>query len=99
MAMPIGTDVFAANTGTVTVGYDAGGFGYFVVITGNSGIVTKYAHLDSVLVSNGDIITMGDIIAKSGNSGGSTGAHLHFEIIRDGIYFNPLFFAEAGVFN
>jgi murein DD-endopeptidase MepM/ murein hydrolase activator NlpD len=99
IALPIGTDIFAANDGIVSIGWDANGFGHYVVVTGSSGLVTKYAHLDSVLAANGQTVRMGELIAKSGNSGGSTGPHLHFEVLQDGSYVSPLFYADAGVFS
>jgi murein DD-endopeptidase MepM/ murein hydrolase activator NlpD len=95
IGVPTGTDILAAHDGVISVGYDAGGYGHYVTLTGADGLVTKYAHLESVPVSDGQVVTTGDIIAFSGNSGGSTGPHLHFEVIKEGQYLNPLFFAES----
>jgi murein DD-endopeptidase MepM/ murein hydrolase activator NlpD len=93
ISVPIGTDVLAAHNGRVSTGYDAGGYGHFITLTGDKGLVTKYAHLDSFLVSNGQTVNAGTVIAKSGNSGSSTGPHLHFEVIKNGRYLNPAYFA------
>ena len=93
IAVPTGTDVRAGHDGTVFIGYDAGGYGHYVTLTGADGLVTKYAHLDSVIASGGQAVKAGDVIAKSGNSGGSTGPHLHFEVIKNGQYLNPIYFA------
>ena len=92
IAVPIGTDILAAHEGTVTfAGYD-GDYGFVVVLEGDEGLVTKYAHCDVLLVSVGNTVTAGDIIALSGDSGLSTGPHLHFELLKNGEYLNPLFF-------
>jgi murein DD-endopeptidase MepM/ murein hydrolase activator NlpD len=93
IAVPSGTDVRAGHDGTVSVGYDAGGYGHYITLTGEDGLVTKYAHLGSVVAVNGQTVSAGDVIAQSGNSGSSTGSHLHFEVIKDGQYLNPAFFA------
>jgi murein DD-endopeptidase MepM/ murein hydrolase activator NlpD len=92
IAVPIGTDILAAQDGTVTFAGVSGGYGYVVVIEDGNGLVTKYAHCSSILVSVGTEVKAGDVIAKSGDSGDSTGPHLHFEVIRNGEYLNPLFF-------
>ena len=60
--------------------YDRNGYGTYVMIFHGSGYVTLYGHLSSSHVSDGQYVKQGDVIATSGNSGGSTGAHLHFEI-------------------
>jgi murein DD-endopeptidase MepM/ murein hydrolase activator NlpD len=93
IAVPLGTDIRAGNIGTVSVGYDADGYGHYIVVTGADGLITKYAHLDSVLVSDGQTVAAGYIIGKSGDSGQSTGPHLHFEIVSGEQYLNPIYFA------
>jgi murein DD-endopeptidase MepM/ murein hydrolase activator NlpD len=95
IAVPEGSEIRAANEGVVSVGYDAGGFGNYVTVTGRDGLVTKYAHCSEVLVSNGRTVGAGEVIARAGSTGQSTGAHLHFEIIRNGRYLNPLFFSQT----
>jgi murein DD-endopeptidase MepM/ murein hydrolase activator NlpD len=99
IGLPQGTEIHAGQDGTVSVGHDAGGYGNYVTITGANGLVSKYAHCDSVLVSDGQTVRTGDVIASVGSTGASTGAHLHLEIIKNGQYLNPLFFADAGSFN
>lgn len=83
LGTPVGTQVMAAADGTVTVarasGYN-GGYGSYVVISHSNGTQTLYAHLSQVLVGVGTPIQQGQVIGLSGNSGKSTGAHLHFEI-------------------
>ena len=57
-----------------------GGYGIYIMIIHGGGYVTLYGHLNSSHISNGQYVSQGQVIATSGNSGGSTGAHLHFEI-------------------
>ena len=77
----VGDTVRAAFSGVVrTVKYERGGYGFHVVIEHDYGVRTLYAHLSRFLVKEGDIVRNGQPIALSGNSGRSTGPHLHFEI-------------------
>jgi murein DD-endopeptidase MepM/ murein hydrolase activator NlpD len=80
---PVGTPVLASASGKVIVakpqGYN-GGYGHYVVIEHDNGTQTLYAHLSSVSVTVGDEVTKGEKIALSGNTGRSTGPHLHFEV-------------------
>ena len=79
--VPVGTTVRAAAPGTVHQIYDdPGGYGTAVVLTHADGYLTIYGHLSSVLVSAGQYVEVGQPIAESGNTGLSTGPHLHFEI-------------------
>lgn len=72
-------------------GYTAG-YGYCVLVDHGYGITTRYAHLSSLKVKAGEKVEKGQIIAKSGNSGRSTGPHLHYEIKENGEFINPLQF-------
>ena len=96
IAVPTGTDVYAAHDGTVTEAAFDAYYGNYVVITDSKGYTTKYAHMDSVTVSAGQSVTKGDPIGKSRNTGSSTGSHLHIECLYNGEYYNPLFYFEAG---
>ena len=96
IAVPTGTDVYAAHDGTVTEAAFDAYYGNYVVITDSKGYTTKYAHMDSVTVSTGQSVTKGDPIGKSGSTGSSTGSHLHIECLYNGEYYNPLFYFEAG---
>ncbi|MFH1017206.1 MAG: M23 family metallopeptidase [Pseudomonadota bacterium] len=96
---PVGTGVRATANGTVAfVGHlDANqdnlrhSYGNFLVIGhGDTGIETTYAHLGEIAVVKGQLVKRGDFVAKSGNSGTTTGAHLHYEISRNGVRVNPL---------
>lgn len=89
-AIPSGSSVYASSGGTVSVAGWSGGYGYCVLITHPDGSKTRYAHLSKVLVSVGQTVSQGEKIALSGNTGISTGPHLHFEIILNGTPVNPL---------
>jgi len=92
IALPTGTDILAGQNGTVTFAGDSGGYGLVVVIDDGNGLVSKYAHCSTLLVSAGQTVQAGDVIARVGSTGSSTGPHLHLEVIKDGQYLNPLFF-------
>lgn len=82
--------VYAAASGTVIVAGSYGGYGKAVVIDHGSGLSTLYGHNDSVSVSVGQNVSRGQVIASSGNSGWSTGPHLHFEVREHGVYVDPM---------
>ena len=90
LAVPIGTPVKAADGGTVTFSGWRGNYGYLVIIDHDNGYQTYYAHNDSLPLSVGTKVGQGDIIAYSGNTGRSTGPHVHFEIRKNGSTLNPL---------
>ena len=83
-ATPMNTDVFNAAYGVVVRVYEGESYGNYVIID-HDGFSTLYAHLSKVLVEVGDTVEARDVIALTGNSGKSTGPHLHFEI-RDAEY-------------
>lgn len=82
--------VYAAKSGTVTLAGTNGGFGNCVIISHGTGYSTTYGHLSSIKVKVGDVVTQGQQIATSGNSGVSTGPHLDFRIMEAGVYKDPL---------
>ncbi len=85
-----GQDIVASDSGTVTwAGYDDSGYGYYVIIDHGNGFETMYAHCCDLYVSTGDRVRKGDVIAGVGCSGFSTGDHLHFEIIENGVKVDP----------
>lgn len=90
LGTPVGNDVLAADGGTVIRAGYFGGYGYCVDIDHQNGQMTRYGHLSSILVSVGDEVYEGQHIAESGNTGRSTGAHLHFEIHVNGQTHDPL---------
>lgn len=79
-----GQEVHAAAPGIVTFAGDKDGYGTTVVIDHGNGLETRYAHLSSAEVREGSQVSAGELIARSGNSGRSTGPHLHFEVRQDG---------------
>jgi murein DD-endopeptidase MepM/ murein hydrolase activator NlpD len=89
----LGSPIYAANSGNVVEvsggGYN-GGRGAYVIIDHNNGYKTEYLHLSQVDVNKGQAIEKGQIIGKMGNTGRSTGPHLHFAVIYDGKPINPL---------
>lgn len=86
---PTGTAIFASSGGTVAKAGWGGGYGYVVYINHADGRQTRYAHLSKVLVKNGQHVNQGQKIALSGNTGVSTGPHLHFEMLINGTHVNP----------
>ncbi|MCR5301111.1 MAG: M23 family metallopeptidase [Lachnospiraceae bacterium] len=89
-AVPIGTAVMASCGGTVSRAGWGSGYGYCVYIEHPDGRSTRYGHLSKVLVKAGQKVSQGQKIALSGNTGVSTGPHLHFEILIGGGQVNPL---------
>jgi murein DD-endopeptidase MepM/ murein hydrolase activator NlpD len=86
----IGTPVAAAADGEVIMAQYYGGYGYAVKIDHGDGVVTLYSHLSEFAVQVGQHVKAGQLIAYSGNSGTSTGPHLHFSVYVDGTPVNPL---------
>lgn len=74
--------VYAAASGIAYNAYNPGGYGTYVMLFHGNGYVTLYGHLSTSKVADGQTVSKGQVIAISGNSGGSTGPHLHFEIRR-----------------
>ncbi len=93
MSAPVGTAIFAADSGTVTYSeYNNGGYGYLIKIDHGNGLETCYAHCSELLVPEGAVVKKGDLIARVGNTGRSTGAHLHFEVHLDGAPIDPMIY-------
>ena len=90
IALPIGTPVKAADGGTVTFSGRQGTYGYLVIIDHGAGYSSYYGHNSKNLVSKGDKVHKGQTIALSGNTGRSTGPHLHFEVRKFGVPVNPI---------
>lgn len=90
LALNIGDTVLAALPGVVAkVAYDPGGYGHYVVLVHNNGIETRYAHLQAPVAAIGEMLGAGDPLGLGGNSGNSTGPHLHFEIRYRGTALDP----------
>ncbi len=95
IAAPGGTPILAAADGTVVVAsYDADGYGFYVKLKHDDTYSTIYGHCSALLVSAGQTVKQGQIIAKVGSTGYSTGNHLHFEVVQNGIRVDALNFYE-----
>lgn len=90
VGVPIGTTVRASRGGQVTTAGWVGGYGNCVIIDHGDGVCTRYGHLSEVTVSVGQYVDQGQQIALSGNTGRSTGPHLHFEIRINGEAVDPM---------
>ena len=80
----------AAKAGVVTFAGNMSGYGKIIIIRHDNGYETRYAHLSVISTNVGEHVNKGDLIGKTGNSGSTTGAHLHFEIRHNGVPKNPM---------
>lgn len=96
----VGTSVFATGKGTIDFIGIKGGYGLCLEINHGFGYSTLYGHLSSVTVQIGQKVPRGTLIAKTGNSGLSSGPHLHYEVAHDGVKLDPVgfFFDELNIF-
>ncbi|WP_375398375.1 peptidoglycan DD-metalloendopeptidase family protein [uncultured Sphingomonas sp.] len=98
IACPYGSPVYAVIDGTVTYARMRAGYGNFISVTGpGGGIGSGYAHLSRIVVNVGMRVSRGMLIGYSGNSGLSTGPHLHWEMYRNGVPVNPRGFSFASL--
>ena len=97
--VPTGTDVFACADGKVVLAENRISTGYSVVIEHLPGLFSLYYHLDSLYVSEGDIVKQSDLIGKSGETGLATGPHLHWEVRLNSTAVRPEFFLENFTFD
>ncbi len=85
----VGDDIYSAFDGVVRIAKYYGGYGYCVVVRHHNGLETLYGHCSKLLVEVNDVVKAGQVIALGGNTGRSTGSHLHFEVRVAGSYINP----------
>ncbi len=90
IAAPAGTPIYATADGLVTFSGTQSGFGNMVVIDHGYGVITRYAHNNTLLAREGQRVKRGQVIATVGTTGHSTGPHLHYEIRINGVSINPL---------
>ncbi|MFH1582885.1 MAG: M23 family metallopeptidase [Candidatus Falkowbacteria bacterium] len=90
IANKTGTPIYAADTGVIEVAGWGAGYGNQIVIDHGGGRKSRYAHLSKFYVKRGESVKKGEVIAAMGSTGRSTGSHLHFEYIINGIKYNPL---------
>ena len=87
---PEGTPILAAHSGTVLVSGWNDSYGNQVLLDNGAGLSTRYAHMTQTAVTAGEAVTAGQVIGYVGNTGDSTGFHLHFEVMQGGVRINPL---------
>ena len=96
LAAPYLSPVYSTAPGTVSFTGVKGDYGRVVDITHAHGIVTRYAHLHRILVALGQKVTAHALIGELGSTGRSTGPHVHYEVLVDGVALDPAKFLEAG---
>ena len=89
IAAPAGTPIKAAASGTVVFAGRKGSYGKMIVVSHGNGVQTYYAHCSSLVASVGQTVSQGQVIAKVGSTGNSTGNHLHLEVRVNGQSYNP----------
>src|SRR3546814_6252017 len=92
LAAPKGTPTHAASGGVVTEARYVPGYGKLVEVSHGNGLITRYAHASSINVKVGDLVEKGQLLARVGSSGRSTGPHLHFEVRMAGHPLDPTLF-------
>ncbi|HXG99272.1 MAG TPA: M23 family metallopeptidase [Sphingomicrobium sp.] len=96
LAGPIGTPIYATADGVVSASeYNSGGYGNLIKLDHGRGIETRYGHLSSLAVQPGQRVSRGQLIARMGSTGRSTGSHLHYEVRIDGRAVNPIPFMKS----
>ena len=96
LAGPHGTPIYATADGLVTTaGWNSGGYGNLIKLDHGRGIETRYGHLSQMLVRPGQQVKRGQLIARMGSTGRSTGNHLHYEVRIDGRAVNPIPFMKS----
>lgn len=93
---PMGYPVQSTAAGTIVSAKYNGGYGKMVEIDHGNGITTRYGHLSRILVKAGDKVAKGDVVARVGSTGRSTGPHLHYEVRIDGNAIDPMRYIRAG---
>ena len=96
IAGKMGSNILSVGAGVVTWSGERYGYGQLVEINHGNGYVTRYAHNKENLVAAGDTVKKGQVVALMGSSGRSTGPHVHFEVLRNGVPVNPVKYVRAG---
>lgn len=94
---PVGGEIRSTGAGKVIAAGPAGGYGNMVEIDHGLGLTTRFGHMSRILVKLGDEVASGDLIGLSGNTGRSTGPHIHYEVRRNGEAVDPMHFLNAGM--
>ena len=95
LAADTGTEIDCFADGTVTAVGESSSYGKYCIVAHQGGYSTLYAHCSRVTASSGTAVKAGQKIAEVGETGAATGPHLHFELQRDGIYLNPIYYVAA----
>lgn len=95
LAADTGTEVDCFADGTVTAVGESSSYGKYCIVAHEGGYSTLYAHCSRVTASSGTAVKKGQKIAEVGETGAATGPHLHFELQRDGVYLNPVYYVAA----
>ncbi len=96
IAAPYGSDIYASEAGiVVTAGWNSGGYGYYVIIEHTDGYRTLYAHCSVVIAYEGQTVEKGQVIAKVGSTGNSSGNHCHYEVRLNNICVDPGFYLRV----
>ncbi len=97
-AIETGSPVYATGDGIVEkVRTSRVGYGNYVMVDHGFGYKSRYAHLNSISVAEGDSVRRGDLLGRSGNSGRSSGPHLHYEVIYMGKCVNPYYYFDLNI--
>lgn len=95
LAADTGTEIDCFADGTVTAVGESSSYGKYCIVAHQGGYSTLYAHCSRVTASSGTAVRAGQKIAEVGETGAATGPHLHFELQRDGVYLNPIYYVAA----
>jgi murein DD-endopeptidase MepM/ murein hydrolase activator NlpD len=95
LSAPKGTPVRATAAGRVVVAERSGDYGRTVVIDHGDGLRTRYAHLRRIAVEQGERVKTGEVIGEVGKSGNASGAHVHYEVVRNGTAVDPWPFMDG----
>lgn len=88
-AAPIGTEIYAVGGGVVSFAGEKSGYGTAVEVDHGDGLVSRYGHLSAAKATEGQVVKKGDLVALVGNTGRSTGPHLHLEVLKNGEQLDP----------
>lgn len=88
-AAPIGTEIYSVGGGVVSHSGEKAGYGLAVEIDHGDGLISRYGHLSEAKVKEGQVVKKGDLVALMGNTGRSTGPHLHLEVLKNGEQIDP----------
>lgn len=95
LAADSGADIACFADGTVTAVGESSSYGKYCTVTHANGCATLYAHCSRISVSSGDAVAQGEKLGEVGETGMATGPHLHFELQKDGVYLNPIYYVET----